>query len=512
MHNLTNYIVESSVALAILTTYYMLALHNTSNLTFKRIYLVLTLLFAVGIPVLNFKVFAGSDSIMSQPNNALVVLQTITVLAGNLSSEATPVVKTHSGLSMVYLLGFIVLFVRFAIGLVRIGLMGKLFYSTKTAGFRLFTTGGNYNPFSFFRWVFIPTSLWKNETGKIILQHEQAHSQQWHSIDIVILELVLIVQWFNPFAWIIRREIKYNHEFLADRAVLSSGTEMSDYLRSMLFQSIRTRFEIANNFSLSITKKRIKMMKTQNNKSQIAVKSLFSVLLAALLTFAFACESNPPKTESVDLGNSQEAVSVGDQVFIVVEEMPKYVGGVDSLMEFLKREVRYPEEAMENDVEGRVLVSFVIDATGKVGSVQIEKSVHSFLDSEAIRVAESMPNWIPGKQRGKAVSVKYVLPIQFKLDNSAVVVDNVTVAATKFDCKYNVKTNNDGSKTINGTICNKAGKAIQGVSVICANRQKGFSGGTVSDGTGQFALKLPATTSEIALSFVGMETQRIKIQ
>lgn len=512
MHNLTNYIVESSVALAILTTYYMLALHNTSNLTFKRIYLMLTLLFAAAIPVLNFNAFVGADSMMSQPNNALVVLQTITVLAGNLSSEATPIVKTHSGLSVLYFLGFIVLFVRFSIGLVRIGLMGNLFYSTKIAGFRLFTTGGNYNPFSFFRWVFIPTSLWENETGKIILQHEQAHSYQWHSIDIVILELVLVVQWFNPFAWIIRREIKYNHEFLADRAVLGSGTEMSDYLRSMLFQSFKTRFEIANNFSLSITKKRIKMMKTQNIKSQIVVKSLFSLLLAALLTFTFACESNPSKTDSVDLGDNQKAVSIDDQVFFVVEEMPKYVGGGDSLMQFLKREVRYPDEAMKNDVEGRVMVSFVIDVTGKVGSVQIEKSVHPLLDGEAIRVAESMPNWIPGKQRGKAVSVKYVLPIQFKLDNSAVVVDNVAVAASKFDCKYKVKTNNDGTKTINGTICAKAGKAIQGVSVICANQQKGYAGGTVSDGDGQFALKIPANTSEIVLSFVGMETQRIKIQ
>ena len=142
---------------------------------------------------------------------AYQMLDTFTVTAGEMTEMAVPVVTSHHWIAWFYSIGLLLLMIRLMMGLVRIGWMRNLFSSTKTESYRLFITDGNYHPFSFFHWVFIPKTLWENGTGKIILQHEQEHSRQWHSIDILLLEIVLMVQWFNPFVWLIRKAMKNNH-------------------------------------------------------------------------------------------------------------------------------------------------------------------------------------------------------------------------------------------------------------------------------------------------------------
>ena len=104
-----------------------------------------------------------------------------------------------------------------------------------------------------------------------------------------------------------------------------------------------------------------------------------------------------------------------NHVFDVVEEMPQYPGGNAALMEFLGNNIKYPVVAEENGIQGRVVVTFVIERDGSVTDVKVEKSVDPSLDKEAIRVVKSMPRWIPGKQDGSPVRVKYTMPVTFKL-------------------------------------------------------------------------------------------------
>jgi len=104
-----------------------------------------------------------------------------------------------------------------------------------------------------------------------------------------------------------------------------------------------------------------------------------------------------------------------EQVFVVVEEMPQFVGGFDELVKFLGKEVKYPEKAKKENIQGKVFVSFVVSSTGKVEQAKIERGVDPSLDAEALRVVNQMPDWTPGKQRGQAVSVSYTMPIMFKL-------------------------------------------------------------------------------------------------
>jgi len=104
-----------------------------------------------------------------------------------------------------------------------------------------------------------------------------------------------------------------------------------------------------------------------------------------------------------------------NKVFDVVEQMPSYPGGMGALMQYLSSHIKYPVIAEENGIQGRVICTFVVERDGSITDVKIAKSVDPSLDKEAMRVVSSMPKWIPGKQNGSAVRVKYTLPVTFRL-------------------------------------------------------------------------------------------------
>ena len=103
------------------------------------------------------------------------------------------------------------------------------------------------------------------------------------------------------------------------------------------------------------------------------------------------------------------------KVFDVVEQMPEYPGGQAALIEYISNNVKYPDDAAKKKVEGKVFVTFVVDTDGKITDVSLMRKVFPSLDAEAIRVISAMPNWIPGKQKGQVVRVKYTVPIMFRL-------------------------------------------------------------------------------------------------
>ncbi len=111
------------------------------------------------------------------------------------------------------------------------------------------------------------------------------------------------------------------------------------------------------------------------------------------------------------------AAEEGDEgeVFQVVEQMPEFPGGMDKLMEYLSKNIKYPSMAQENNIQGRVIVEFVVNKDGSIVEPKVMRSVDTSLDNEAMRVIKSMPKWTPGKQRGKAVRVRYTVPVLFRL-------------------------------------------------------------------------------------------------
>ena len=105
-----------------------------------------------------------------------------------------------------------------------------------------------------------------------------------------------------------------------------------------------------------------------------------------------------------------------EEIFMVVEDQPEFPGGTAALLEYLRKNIKYPAICRENNIQGRVLVSFVVNKDGAIVEPEIVKSVNPSLDKEALRVISTMPNWKPGSQRGKPVRVKYTVPVNFRLN------------------------------------------------------------------------------------------------
>ncbi len=424
METLFNYLLESSLILGVLTMFYCMALHNEPLYRFNRLYLLISLLLAAVLPFVHLSLFQVSDA--DQVNRFAFVLDSINVYSGEVRQTIVPVIMGHRVFNWVYFVGAVLLFIRLMYGFARLGGLSRKANWLVYKGYRIADLPGRFNPFSFFHIIFMNRSMYSDDDLDNIMVHEMAHVQFKHSLDVILIEALLIVQWFNPFAWIIRHLLKELHEFQADKEVLAKGTSIGQYKMLLLFQATGARLLPVNNFNQSITKKRFKMMNNNSYKSQSIIKSLLAVAIMAGISLFFACDNdylNETENEvaaSSQLKSDQEESEILEPVFFVVEKMPEFPRGEMELRKYIAQNIKYPVEAQEKGIQGRVYVKFVVSKTGKVIDVKIARGIHETIDKEAIRVVTSMPDWIPGMQRGENVNVQYTIPINFVLQGDKV--------------------------------------------------------------------------------------------
>ncbi len=314
-------------------------------------------------------------------------------------------------------------------------------------------------PFSFFRWIFINPLLHTQTETAEILEHEQTHVRQWHSIDVIVAQVQTILCWFNPAAWLLEREIRFNLEFLADNQVIKSGFEPKKYQYHLL----RLTYEpadskLGNEFSVLPIKKRIKMMNTRKTKKMGLLKYALIIPIAIVMLLLSNMQEMiaATKTFVANVVTQEDSPAIGSNVAMISldtelnlnskiehqsgekakltepeivknedvkgseidEEPPAFPGGVSELYKWLSKNIIYPKEAQDKGIQGHVYVQFVVTENGKITQPKILRGVDPILDAEAIRVVNAMPNWIPGKKDGQVVSTSYTLPIQFKLTNN----------------------------------------------------------------------------------------------
>jgi TonB family protein len=286
-----------------------------------------------------------------------------------------------------------------------------------------------------------------------ILAHERGHIRLHHSWDLLLVDTLTALQWFNPAMWMLRSDLRAIHEYEADAAVLSQGINARQYQYLLVTKAAGIGgYSLANGISHSTLKNRINMMlHTKSDRSRLLK------LLALLPIVGIALAVNAEKVVDVRYEESQKGIAekkaetaaaftttlkydtipgetftavgtyepVQGDVFDVVEEMPQYPGGPQALFKFLGENVQYPAEAEKAGIQGRVIATFVVEKDGSISQPTIVKSVDPLLDAEAIRVISAMPNWIPGKQNGKVVRVKYTVPLSFNLDGGGEEVDRL---------------------------------------------------------------------------------------
>ncbi len=427
----------------------------------------------------------------------------------------------------------------------------------------LVTHNKAYGPFSWMRYIIVSEQD-LNDNFDMILAHERAHIRLHHSWDLLFVQLFATVQWFNPAAWLLKRELEAIHEFEADSDTLRQGFDARQYQLRLFEEAVGVKFNtMTNNFNNCSTKKRIIMMMKRQTSPWARMKALFVLPVAFVAVAVISCTSPkekkadanqenadvivdtngkgdpllilvfPDGTEMYKIGEENwvdkynkdsksylaqfnltqmniEAVKVlkedeakstygeraangaikyylknttkkevmdamwqhkgeeeplmvqlikksedgsvsvesitkksdGDgefsvyestkpgrggtsgnseegEIFQVVEEQPMFPGGMEEMMKFLQENIKYPKEAQEQGKQGRVIVQFVVNKDGSISDAKVMKPVDPLLDAEALRVVSEMPNWTPGKQRGELVRVRFTLPVTFKLNNDA---------------------------------------------------------------------------------------------
>lgn len=276
-------------------------------------------------------------------------------------------------------------------------------------------------PYSFFNQIVVGTHGLSDAELRCILAHESLHVSRYHTADIICARLLCCGAWFNPFAWLMLRELRAVQEFQADAASIGScGRE--GYLHLLYRQATGTGYgHITNNFlSINIKKRIVMMNKTKSRFG--AWKALAALPVAAVLLMAGCQPANGEAVEQEEIPfeatNVDESAPLDantDEVFKVVEVDPEFPGGVEALYKYLAENIKYPVMAKNNKVEGRVYITFVIEKDGTVSDAKVLRSVNEELDAEALRVIKAMPKWKPGMQQGVPVRVQYNIPITFKL-------------------------------------------------------------------------------------------------
>ena len=280
-------------------------------------------------------------------------------------------------------------------------------------GITLHVLPGDISPFSYFSHIVISEQDYCDNPREILI-HEQAHIDLHHSLDVMFWNLVMLFQWWNPAAWLLGRELRQVHEYEADEAVLNQGVDVKQYQLLLIRKSVGDKlFSMANNFNYQSLKKRIRMMTINKSSRLRQLRALAVVPVISLALLAFANPTTETADELVVVAYNEPGVSL--DVYESVEQMPEFPGGQAEMMKYLAQNIQYPANAAKNNVEGRVVVQFVIEKDGRIGEVKIARSVDPELDAEALRVVKSMPNFIPGRQDGKPVAVWYNIPISFKL-------------------------------------------------------------------------------------------------
>lgn len=424
---ITNILVESGISLGIFTCLYLLFLRKETYFLLNRVYLMVSVIFSLLLPFINFPIASKIGTFMLgevtvTSANYQNLLQTVTVYGTRITGVLEETVTTFAFIRYTYLAGVMFFSLLLIYRLIQIMLLFLQNENVRKDNIIVVKTNLDISPFSFFNLLFISRNDESREGMKEMLAHEMEHVKQRHSIDVMVMELVTILQWYNPFVWLLKRSLRENHEFLADHGALKPGTSSAAYRLLLLKVTMGQQPVLANNFNYSLIKNRIKMItKLKSSKSATLKFTLGVVATMALIVF-FACETKQPNTKPVDQPVAKEEINNSlpakpeEKVFSLVEEMPQYPGGEQALREFIGKSVTYPDAAKKDGIKGKVYVSFVISKEGKVVNAKIVRGADPLLDQEALRVIGLMPQWKPGKEKGENVAVQYTLPINFTLN------------------------------------------------------------------------------------------------
>lgn len=428
------YILKSAACLTVFYLFYKLLMSRDTFHRFNRFALLGLLVLSSLLPLVEASV--NSPAAVQE---TMLTLEQLLLLAdiqpeGESMAAATPsatVLWLRAAL-LVYLTGIVFFIVRNLCSLARLGRLirqGKrealdsYLPDRKEKNVRLVVHDHDIAPFSWMHWIVIARKDLE-ENGREILIHELAHIRNRHSWDLLLADLCIFVQWFNPAAWLLKQELQNIHEYEADETVLREGVNARNYQMLLIKKAVGTRlYSMANSFNHSSLKKRITMMLKEKSNPWARAKYLYILSLAALAVTAFARPEVSAVADEISAvkviapavhdsiqPNVQTAVAAPSSA---LDQMPEFPGGMEALNTYLRNNIRYPQEAQKAGIQGRVIIQFIVSKDGSITDAEVVESVDPQLDAEGLRLIKNMPRWKPGMRKGQAIRVKQTLPIRF---------------------------------------------------------------------------------------------------
>lgn len=427
MTTLLGYITESLICGALFWLLFKLVVQSGGSYGFQRGYLLVASLFTVIFPLINVPVQQTSFIGLSIPE--LLVYGSGRGYASS-SSGIWQSISGQWGIILFWTISslFAINFVFQQLLLLIVSLKGE---KTRENGIMIIKSDKITSPFSFFNSIFIHKEL-SESFLRAILYHESSHIQRGHSFDIVLISVIKIVQWFNPFIYLLRKSLISVHEYQADGDVIERGINIEEYQTIILNLQFGFSPSVTNRLHNSLTIKRFKKMgnliKTKTSFGSV----LIVVLLVSAIFAVISCKNKKEtpvvaeQTQSADklVDSDKDSQKVQDETsgnndavpFTVVSVKPTFNGGDENVfLKWVAKELKYPAVAKEKKIEGRVILQFIVNKEGKVTNIKVVRGVDPLLDAEAVRAISSSPLWKPGYQNNTAVNVIYTFPVLFQL-------------------------------------------------------------------------------------------------
>ena len=431
------YILESIAFQLVFLVIYDFFLKRETFFQWNRVYLLATFAASLALPWVKIEAFKTDAPAILGYSEYLWNLQPTPIVGVGTSPGAMEITWPM----VLFLVGCVMAAIAFVVKLWRLRtlkLTGTVHYYRDHR--RILIPQSNA-AFSFLKSIFLGENFSPKETESIVA-HELIHIRQWHTLDLLFFEVLRIVFWFNPLVYVYQNRLTELHEFIADAQVPKQ--ERQDHCEMLLsqafevqnisfinpfFKSSLTRLTvlgriIAFGSQYGMVKKRIVMLQKSRSQKIWQLKYLVLVPLVLGMLFYTSCESEANSKENL------EATSLKTNMvsFAEIDEVPIFPGCENSedkracfnqkIMEHISKNFNYPEEALENNIEGRVSVMFTINTEGSIVNIQ-KRGPHPFLEEEVERIISKLPKMEPGLKDGKTVNIPYSIPVVFQLDGTS---------------------------------------------------------------------------------------------
>ncbi len=404
---------------ALFSGYYFLLLRNKQMHQYNRVYILISIVLSIVLPFIKIPLImpaADSDQAFLSALNRIAFTGweeeiILTAQSGLLASFVT---AQHVFL-FIYLTGLLMTGYPLLRSIMYIRCLSNKYEKKAYGDIQFYDTAEPGTPFSFLSMVFwnkdIPV---ESEKGEHMLRHEVFHIHQKHSYDIIFMEVACTILWFNPFCYLMKKELKVIHEFLADACAVL-GKNKRQYAEFLVMQAVsHKKLSISNQFFYNQIKRRIAMILQQTTPGCAWFRKTMALPFVLLMFCACSLKSKDESMLRIPKKQSK------DEINRVTNDEPAfteaaYPGGAGAWMRFLNKTFKYPEEALDREIQGPVVVQFAVEKDGSISDIHAI-SGHDILSKEAVRLLKESGRWMPAQQNGQIVRSYKKQPVTFRLE------------------------------------------------------------------------------------------------